>query len=80
MKLKRNPQETQIFKVQRPICSSENDTPILIYNKDRSIYHQMPISQEMAKFIGTSYKIYVKGYINSEGILQIVEKVGNQPW
>ena len=80
MKLKKRPQEVQIFKVQRPICSSESNAPILIYNKDRSIYYQMPISQEIAKFMGTSYRIYIKGYINNDGILQIIEKVGNQPW
>lgn len=80
MKLKRNPQETQIFKVQRPICSSTNDMPVLIYNKDRSIYSQIPFSQEIAKFMGTDYKIYVRGNINENGIFNIVEKVGNQPW
>ena len=69
---------SEIFKLQRPMGMTGG--PILIYNRNRSIFSQIPITQEIAKYMGISYKIYVKGYIDSDGILQINEKVGAQRW
>ena len=70
---------SEIFKIQRPIAGTGGNI-LLIYNKSRSVYKQFPITQEIAKYMGTSYKIYVKGYIDSDGILQIEQKVGAQRW
>ncbi len=69
--------KTEIFKVQRPLNGSGL---ILIYNKSRSVFSQIGITQELAKFMGTSYKIYVEGYIDSQGMLQITQKVNQQRW
>lgn len=69
--------KSEIFKIQRPVS---NSSLLLIYNKDRSICSQIPITQEVAKLMATSYKIYVRGYVNNDGILQIEEKVSQQRW
>lgn len=70
--------KSDIFKVQKPIGVTGG--PILIYNESRSIFSQIPMTQEIAKYMGTDYKIYVKGYIDDKGILQIEEKVKPQGW
>ena len=68
----------EIFKIQRPIASSSQI--LLIYNEDRSVYGNLPMSQELAGLMGTDYKIYVKGYVDDEGMLYIEEKVEPQLW
>lgn len=70
--------KSEIFKVQKPIGTIGG--PILIYNESRSIFSQIPMTQEIAKYMGTDYKIYVKGYVDDKGILQIEEKVKPQGW
>ena len=70
--------KSDIFKVQKPIGVTSG--PILIYNESGSIFSQIPVTQEIAKYMGTDYKIYVKGYVDDKGILQIEEKVKPQEW
>lgn len=80
MKLvKDNKNKTEIFKVQRPIGGSPLE-PILVYNKSRSVFGQMPMTQEIAKYMGTSYKIYVTGYVDEKGYLHIEDKAKSQNW
>lgn len=74
------PDKSEVFKIQRPMASSFSTSLILIYNKSRSVYAQIPMTQEIAKMMGTDYKIYVKGHVDSAGILQIEEKVSPQKW
>ena len=69
------PYKSEVFKIQRPMASSFSTSLILIYNKSRSVYAQVPMTQEIAKMMGTDYKIYVKGHIDNSGILQIDSKV-----
>lgn len=70
--------KSDIFKVQKPIGVTSG--PILIYNESRSIFSQIPMTQEIAKYMGIDYKIYVKGYVDDKGVLQIEEKVKPQEW
>lgn len=79
MKLVKDKNKTEIFKVQRPIGGSSLE-PILVYNRNRSVFGQMPMTQEIAKYMGSEYKIYVRGYIDKDGILQVEEKVSSQRW
>lgn len=74
------PDKSEVFKIQRPMASSFSTSLILIYNKSRSVYAQIPMTQEIAKMMGTGYKIYVKGHVDNAGILQIEEKVSPQKW
>lgn len=66
-----------IFKIQRPMGGSG---PVLIYNQSRGVYAQMPMTPDLAVAMGNQYKIYVRAYITHEGILQVTEHLGWQPW
>lgn len=70
--------EIQIFKVQKPVGGAPH--PALIYNEDRSILGEVPMTPELTTLMKGSYKIYVKGYIDDDGMLFIDEKVNNQIW
>lgn len=70
----------EIFKIQRPLVMIGTSVLVLVYNYDRSIYGQFPMSQELAKLMGTDFKIYVKGYIDSSDMLQVVEKTTSRNW
>lgn len=66
-----------VFKIQRPMGGPG---PVLIYNKDHSVYAMTPMTPEIAKVMETDYKSYVKASISEDGILQVVEKLSWQPW
>ena len=72
-----------IFKMQKPVFSSEGET-YLVYNKDRSIMSQsLKIGQVKEiddLFDEDELKIYVKGYIDRKGNLVINKKVETQDW
>ena len=72
-----------IFKMQKPIFSSEGDT-YLVYNRDRTIMSQsLKIGQVKEiddLFNEDELKIYVKGYIDRKGNLVINKKVETQDW
>lgn len=70
----------EVFKIQRPIINHKPSQVILIYNKRKSVYGEITITQEIAKLMGTEMKIYVKGYVDSQGIFQIEEKVTPKRW
>ena len=36
-----------IVKVQVPLSSNEEDPPALVYNKDRSVQHGVPVTWEL---------------------------------
>lgn len=72
-----SPHKEDIFKIQK---SMGNSRIVLIYNKAMDVYAQIPITPEIATIMGTMYKIYVKAYIDNDGILQILNVMNYQPW
>lgn len=72
-----------IFKMQKPIFSSEGDT-YLVYNRDRTIMSQSlkigQVKEIDGLFNEDELKIYVKGYIDRKGNLVINKKVETQDW
>lgn len=78
MRRVKNNSNMEIFKIQRPINSDSSS--ILIYNQDCSMFGQIVMTQEIAKYMGTDYKIYVRGYLDKRGFLHIEERVKNQRW
>ncbi len=71
----------EIFKVQRPMSQSSGlEELALVYNKSRSQYGQLPMTQELKDLMGKDYKIYVTGKIAKDGTLQIKEKAPSQRW
>ena len=71
--------KSEIFKIQRPMASSLGE-PYLIYNESRSVFSQMEPTQELVKLMGGAWKIHVKAYVDSDGILQIEDVVKEQRW
>ena len=61
-----------ILKVQRPITSNMVNPPVLIYNKDRSIFtEQLMTEQEMDDLFGEALKVYVQAELADSGMLFI---------
>lgn len=80
--------EKQIFKLQRPVVSSESvrDSKLppllLIYNKDQSIQSQVRMTEETAKlFVADEYRIYFEGHYDTKTKeITVDEIVGVQDW
>lgn len=72
--------KSEIFKIQKPMYSSISNAPYIVYNKSRSFYGEVEATPELSTLMGLSYKIYVKGYVNNDGILNIDYKVPKQKW
>ena len=62
-----------LFKIQRPLSSSDEQgmTECLVYNEDRSIMGQIPMSKDIFELFGDEVKLYVKGSMSKAGTLNI---------
>lgn len=71
----------EVFKLQRPVVTNARQVMILAYNKDRSAQGQFPITDRVRKLFGNDYKIYVKGYLDEQGQIILVDlvKPGDAP-
>ena len=69
--------KNQIFKLQKSLNAP---SVMLIYNKNRSIFDQFPLSDEVAKFMEDKFKIYVYGTIESDGQVRINGVAPEQRW
>ena len=65
----------QMFKIQRPIFTNDPSPTVLIYNKDRSIEDQLPMTEEVLKLFPpidsqgprwTGYKVFCEGIYNED--------------
>lgn len=70
----------EVFKVQVPLHSSEPNPPVLVYNRSRSIYFTLGMTEQIKQLCGNKYKIYVLGYIDDNDVFQIISKVKEQRW
>lgn len=70
----------EVFKIQVPLFSSEENPQLLVYNRSRSIYFQLDMTDDLKGLIGEKAKIYVLGYIDEKQVFQIVHKVKDQRW
>ena len=72
----------EIFKIQRPLSTNvPEDSPALIYNQDRSVEQQFPISPELSRYFEPfEFKVYVYGEVDDQGTLQLHDKAEQQEW
>lgn len=70
----------EVFKIQVPLHSSEENPPLLVYNRSRSIYFQLGMTDELRALTVGKAKIYVLGYIDKNQIFQIINQVKDQRW
>lgn len=77
-----------VFKLQRSIETTEDFEQALLYNEDRSIMGQVTLSDEVRALfpdepiegIGLPHKIFVKGTIDKQGVVDIKEVTDWQDW
>ena len=77
-----------IFKIQRPLETNDPVEHVLIYNKDRSCEGFISMTDEIRKLfpeepiegVGLPHKIFVRGVINKEGVVDITHIEGWQDW
>lgn len=71
--------EAGIFKIQRSLFPPDADC--LVYNEDRSVQGQFPVTKEMRDFMGDDMKVYVRGvWRKKDGKLEIDERLEDQNW
>ncbi len=71
-----------VFKIQKPIFSTEEDF-YLAYNKKQSIIlNDIQVGQypQLDDMFEDDLKIYVEGYIDRKGRFIIKRKTENQDW
>lgn len=70
-----------IFKIQRSIVTNAPQQMCLIYNYDRTLSGEIPLSDNIARlFRDGEYKIYVDGSVNRNGHLTIKSRVKPRTW
>lgn len=69
-----------IFKLQRPLFTTEEEPKILVYNQSRSWEGQIPITPELLALFGDQAKIYIIATPQDDGKLIPIELISEQPW
>ena len=69
--------EERIFKMQRTL---NHDETVLIYDESKEYRAEMPLTEPIKKLMGRDYKIYIKGYVDTDGLLHISGKIAPQKW
>lgn len=70
----------EVFKIQVLLHSSEENSPLLVYNRSRSIYFQLSVTDGLRALTAGKAKVYVLGYIDEKQIFQIIRKIKDQRW
>lgn len=73
-----------IVKIQRPLISTQEDPPVLIYNRSRTHEIEVPYSNVQSMFeppeaIDNPLKIYVKAKMKGT-LLHLGRRVEDQDW
>ncbi len=63
----------EIFKVQRPLMTTEEELKYLIYNKDQSLITQISPAPKLIELMGDAYKIYVIGHLTERNTISLTE-------
>ena len=65
-----------LFKVQR----SFGDEMALVYNKSRRYLIEVPLTDDIREFMGDDMKVYAKGFIDANKMINLYERVAEQDW
>lgn len=68
-----------IVKIQRPLESSQETPPALVYNQDKTYKAFVPFDEGLRALMGDDLKIYAEVEIEEEGI-GIVRIISPQAW
>ena len=73
--------DMQTWKIQRSLYTNADVDQVLIYNKDRSVEGQMPLTENVLRlFPEGSHKIFVRGVMNKNGSIDIRAVIEDQDW
>jgi hypothetical protein len=68
-----------IVKIQKPLESSLEDPPALVYNEDGSYEEFVKFSEGLRMAMGDRLKIYVEATVE-DGKLRLIQEVPAQSW
>lgn len=70
-----------IVKIQRAIITTEEHTPVLAYNQDRSVLMQQEATKAvLGLFKREEYKIFVNAELHPDGQLVLCNRAPTQNW
>lgn len=70
-----------IVKVQRPITTTASRPQILIYNQDRSVLVEYPLTKAFKRMFGNKHRMYVHArYNRKQESLNLGAVAEDQPW
>ena len=67
-----------IIKAQRSLAPETNT--ILIYDKKRRFFQELPDEGGISEIMGVQLKVYLLVHIDSKGILHIHKQIKEQNW
>lgn len=70
----------EIVKVQLSLYSGDLPRMILVYNKDRSIMYESPVSDEVVEQLGNQPKTYWKASFRKDGKVMLIKQIEAQGW
>lgn len=70
----------QIFKVQLPLFSSDENALALVYNEDQSIVSHSPVTVDLMRAVGPEMKKFFHGFVREDGSLEFVDEAEWQDW
>lgn len=69
-----------IFKLQRPLLTTEQQPLVLVYNQDRTWEGQIPLTPELQELFGDQDKVYIMAIPSDQGQLTPLYIMGGQDW
>lgn len=69
-----------LVKIQRSIVTTEDHPQMLIYSKDRSVFHESDLTPEIKEIMGMEYKVYAEAVKDDKGKFKVLRLVEDQPW
>lgn len=69
-----------IVKVQLPLSSNVDNPPALVYNKERTLMQQFPVTKDLKQLMGGQDKRYFHAALNEKKELVLGKPTKHQPW
>ncbi len=66
-----------IVKVQQSLATSAEQRQMLVYNEDRTVFGQFPVTQEVLAVLSDRPKVFFHAEVDETGFVQLS---GEAPW
>ena len=71
---------SKIVKVQQSIVTNSEESMMLIYDEAQSVFHQEPLSDDVATLLGDRQKAYYEYELDKNNQLILGDEVEAQTW